>query len=171
MQRSLNSKTKSCRFDLHALSLAVCTVFLWPGMVQAQKPTISSPVYNAASYSTVVAPGSIITFTGLNLGPPQLLQASGYPLPISLGGTTVEVSINGVAISAPILYTSSRQVAAMLPSRTPTGNASLTVSHTGESSAGQRFSVVQSRFGIFTASSSGRGPAAVQNVNEPERFI
>jgi uncharacterized protein (TIGR03437 family) len=114
----------------------------------------------------VVAPGSIITVTGLNLGPAQLLQATGYPLPTNLGGTSAEVTINGLTILLPILYTSTRQVAAVLPSRTPTGNASLTISYNGQASSGQRFPVAEARFGIFTASSSGRGPAAVQNVDK-----
>ena len=171
LQRGPRASSKSLRIregERHSCSpfSFVLLLIVCAGEVQAQRPIISSPVYNAASYARVLAPGSIITVTGLNLGPDQLVSASGYPLPTNLAGTSAEVALDGVAISLPILFASARQVAAVLPSRTPMGKASLAISFNGQSSVRQQFSIARAQFGIFTASSSGRGPAAAHNVAE-----
>src|ERR1700679_1949955 len=94
----------------------------------AAAPAISG-VYNAGSWlppslpNSGVAQGAIFTLTGSGLGPSTLLQAQKYPLPTTqgLGGTTIQVKVGGVTETCIMIYTSSAQVAALLPSATPTG--------------------------------------------------
>lgn len=137
----------------------------WAAAVHGQTPRIISPVYNAASYGTVVAPGSIVTVRGENLGPTNLVQATGDPLPTTLAGTTVEVVTNAGAMPAAILHTSANQVAVLLPPNAPVGEATVTVSYNDRQSSGRRFSIAPVSFGTFTTSATGRGPAALQNVS------
>jgi uncharacterized protein (TIGR03437 family) len=61
-----------------------------------------------------------------------------------------------------MLYSSALQVAAILPSNTPIGAASATVSYNGQTSAAASINVVQSGFGLFTQNSQGNGPAIAQ---------
>jgi uncharacterized protein (TIGR03437 family) len=59
---------------------------------------------------------------GYDIGPGKLVRSPGFPLPLALGGTSIKVTVNGAALDMPIVYTSSSQVAALLPSSTPTGD-------------------------------------------------
>jgi uncharacterized protein (TIGR03437 family) len=62
-----------------------------------------------------------------------------------------------------MVYTLDRQVAAILPSATPAGNATLTVTYNGQTSNSASFQVVESAFGMFTLNQAGSGPAIIQN--------
>jgi uncharacterized protein (TIGR03437 family) len=63
-----------------------------------------------------------------------------------------------------MVYTSETQVAAILASRTPVGNASLVLNYNGRSSEPTRISVVRNAFGGFSRNQAGTGPGIVQNV-------
>ena len=52
-----------------------------------------------------------------------------------MGGTSVSVTVGSTTVSAPMYYTSATQVAALLPSNTPTGSGTLTVTYSGTASA------------------------------------
>src|SRR5580658_7000289 len=108
----------------------------------AAAPAITA-VYNAASWIPVslpnsgVAQGAIFTVTGTGLGPATLQQVQSYPLPTTQGlaGTTVQVTVAGVTETCIMVYTVDTQVAAILPSATPTGTGTLTVSYQGAKSS------------------------------------
>ena len=136
---------------------------------QAPPPSSTQPVVaaivNAATFSAgPIAPGEIVTIFGTNLGPSYLttlqLSADGRQVATSLVGT--EVLFDGVP--APIIYTSSRQVSAVVPfgvgGRTST-NAQ--VSYNRQASNTTTLEVAPTVPAIFTADSSGRGEAAVLN--------
>lgn len=150
--------------------LIFCTVA--GGAVYAQQPAVSS-VLNAASYTlpglpgSAIAQGSIFVVFGTNLGPATLVQASVFPLPTDLAGTSVRVTVSGTAVTAIMLYTSATQVAAILPSSTTVGTGTLTVTYNGQTSAGAAIQVVRSSFGIFTRNQAGSGPAWVQHAGAP----
>ena len=147
------------------------TIFL-SARLPAQ-PVISS-VVNGASYAASglpnadIAQGSIFTVFGGGLGPSTLWLAESLPLPTTLGGTSIK--ING-SLDAIVLYTSAGQVGAILPSQTPLGEASLTVTFFGKTSPPLRFRVVESSFGAFAQNQAGNGAGIafnyVGNGNEP----
>lgn len=134
------------------------------------QPAISpGGVVNAASYApaglpnSAIAQGSIFVIFGRNLGPATLTQAT-FPLPTNLAGTSVRVSVGGQTIDCYLIYTSAGQVAAILPSRTPVGSGTITVSYNNQASAPAPLTVTQSSFGIFTVSQSGTGPGVITDA-------
>jgi uncharacterized protein (TIGR03437 family) len=141
------------------------------GIAAAQTPTITNGgVTNAASYaipdlpSGALAKGSLIVIKGNNLGPDKAPTFSSYPLPLQQDGTSVKATVNGTSVDAYMMYTSKAQVAAILPSRTPSGNGTLTVTYNGQTSAPASIRVVDSAFGIFTLNQAGSGPGIFQNA-------
>lgn len=152
-------------------------VLLGIGSLFAQ-PKIGS-VVNNASYLTapqdsknnpignpVIAQGSIFVVFGTGIGPATLTYPAGLPLPTEVpasNGTSISISSGGQKVDAFIVYTSALQVGAILPSNTPVGNGSVTVTYNGKTSAAFTISVVQSRLGIFTSNVQGTGPAAAQH--------
>ena len=142
-----------------------CTVLL------TAAPSISS-VYNGASWApsglpnSGVAQGSIFTLTGSGLGPLTLQQVQSYPLPTTngLGGTTITVTVGGATETCIMIYTSANQVAAILPSATPVGTGTLTLSYQGASSS-ISITVLSANFGTFTLNEAGSGPGVVTDTN------
>ncbi len=119
---------------------------------------------NAASgVGLAISPGEIISLYGAALGPtaPAIQQpdANGFYGTL-LAGTTV--SFNGV--NAPLIYTSASQINAIVPYEVANGGmANIQVNYQGQSVASQTLPVVVTAPGIFTANSSGTGPASVIN--------
>ena len=89
------------------------------------------------------------------------LGANGL-VPTSLAGTSVVV--NGAP--APILYTSATQVAAMVPFGVTGPNAQVIVVYQGQAASALSVTVAPVSPGIFTANSSGTGPAAALNLQK-----
>ena len=84
-------------------------------------------VVNAASYSSPVAVGSIVSIFGSNLATvTQSASSDESPLPFSLGGTSV--SCNG--IPAPLFFVSPRQINAQVPWSIKAGTATLSAAET-----------------------------------------
>jgi uncharacterized protein (TIGR03437 family) len=129
-------------------------------------------VYNAGSWipaslpNSGVAQGAYLTVTGTGLGPTNLIVAPSYPLPTTqgLGGTTVQVTVGAVTQTCILYYSSATQVSAIVPSATPVGNGTLTVSYQG-ASASVAIQVVAGDFGIFTLNSAGSGPASITDLS------
>jgi uncharacterized protein (TIGR03437 family) len=107
-----------------------------------------------------IAQGAIFTIFGSNMGPATLTY-SDLPRLLTLAGTVVTVTSGSFTASAPLIYTSANQVAAIMPSATPVGNATLTVTYNGTPGAGSPVAVVSSNIGLFTVSQNGAGPAVV----------
>ena len=95
------------------------------------------------------------------MGPAVLAQVQSYPVPKQLAGTSVKVTIGGTATDALMVYTSAGQVAAILPSSTPVGTGTVTVTYNSQTSAGLPVTVVSNNFGMYTLSQDGTGPAVV----------
>lgn len=123
---------------------------------------------NAASYMSsrlpggAIAQGSIFVVFGARMGPATIAQA-GFPLPTTLAGTNVKVTSGGQTLDCPLVYTLAGQLAAILPSATPVGNATLTVTFNGQTSAARSFRVVASSFGTFSLNQAGSGPGIITN--------
>lgn len=148
-------------------------IFLLGGLttIAVAAPSITS-VANAASGIPQALPnggiarGSIFIVYGSGLGPATLLQVQSYPLPTSqgLGGTTVQVSVGGSQTYCIMIYTLESQVAAILPSSTPAGTGTLTVSYQG-AQASIAIQVVTNTFGTFAINENGSGPGVFTDTS------
>lgn len=110
-----------------------------------------------------IARGSLIHIAGAELGPAERQQA-GFPLPGAegLAGTSVRVSVGATSVDALLVAVSAKQVWALLPSSTPTGEGRLTVTYQNQS-ATANIRVVEAAFGIFSHASTSYGPAVAFN--------
>lgn len=99
----------------------------------------SNSVVNAASLTSPVAPGSIVSIFGANLNP-TTYQAASYPLATETNG--LSVTIGGKA--APLYYAGPTQVNAQVPFDVPVGQATVQIG-----SASTTVTVAASAPGIF----------------------
>jgi uncharacterized protein (TIGR03437 family) len=99
---------------------------------------------SAASYAAAAAPGSLIAIFGSNLATASEAAAS-TPLPVTLGGASVQV--NGVP--APLFWASPTQVNAQVPFEVQPGQASVVVFSNGLFSAPSALTITGSAPGVF----------------------
>jgi uncharacterized protein (TIGR03437 family) len=129
-------------------------------------PTITG-VVNNYSYippgfpNSGIAPGSIFLIFGKDMSssPPNVvLQSSASPgIPKTLEGATLSVSVGGTKVTPAMYYATPGQIAAVLPSNTPTGTATITVTYNNATSNAFQFQVVPYALGINTYNGSGSG--------------
>jgi len=128
----------------------------------------------AANYG--IAPGSIFVIFGSGMatpGAPAVLQDSACPippgnckgLPLTLNGASVSVTVAGLTVNPALYYATPTQIAAVLPSTTPLGAATVTVTYDGMASAPATFQVVLSALGLATMSGDGAGQVMATDAN------
>ena len=145
--------------------------FLTASCAVAQPVITPTEVVNSASYriqgmpGSGIAQGSIFTIFGSGLGPNTLVQAGPLPLPKTLGGTSVAVSVGGQTVSAFILMASGTQVNALLPSTTPAGSGTVTVTYNNQATPPEPVEIVTASFAPYTFNSSGEGQAIATDLN------
>lgn len=157
-------------FSIRGILQSGCLLVAFTGLAAAV-PLLNG-VYNAASWvpaglpNSSIAEGSIFTLTGTGMGPGSLVQVTSYPLPTSQGlaGTTVQVTVGGVTNYCIMVYTLGTQVAAILPSSTPVGAGTLTLSYQGAQGS-IPITVVRSSVGIFAVNEQGSGPGVITNLS------
>jgi len=155
------------------LLFVIALTVLVPHRVSAQPAIAALGIRNGASYAlpglpnSGIAQGSIFIIFGQNLGPAKIVQVSSFPLPTSQGlaGTSIKVTVAGTTVDAIMLYTLATQVAAVLPSNTPIGIGTVTVTFNDQTSAPAPITVVKSSFGTFSINQAGSGAGVLQNVN------
>jgi uncharacterized protein (TIGR03437 family) len=152
-------------------------ILILPAVLSVMPAFCAAPVIaaqgvkNAASYvdpqlpNGPIAQGSIFNIFGSSMGPATLTFAGSLPLLTTLGGTSINVTVNGTTAACFMIYTSAGQVAAILPSTTPVGTGTITVSYNGTPSAAAPITVAKSSFGIFTINQQGSGQAVIQDGN------
>ena len=134
-------------------------------------PSIAG-VYNAASWippslpNSGIAQGALFTVTGTGLGPGTLVEQGSYPLPTTVGlaGTTIQVKVGSVTEACIMVYTVATQVAAILPSATPAGSGTLTLTYQGGTSS-FAITVLAADFGTFTLNEGGTGPGVFTDAS------
>jgi uncharacterized protein (TIGR03437 family) len=137
------------------------------GAVAARAQVKVDAAVNAASFINSALPngklaqGVLFTAFGSNMGPASIVRVSEFPLPTTLGGTSVRVTVGGTQVNCLMIYTIAGQIAAILPNNTPVGNGTLTVTYNGQTSAPLNIQVVPHSFGIFSVNLSGTGPAVM----------
>ncbi len=97
-----------------------------------------------------IAPSSLFIVQGSGLADPgsPVLQDSSAGLPLTLNGAGITVVVGGVTTHPALYYTSSTQLAAVLPAATPVGTGTLTVNYRGTNGAPAPIQVVASAVGI-----------------------
>ncbi len=144
------------------LIVSFCAAFAFHAQGQA---------VNAANYlvpgmpGAGVAQGSIFILFGTFLGPGSLVQAGSLPLPTTLGNTSITVTVGAVTLNCYMVYSSANQVAAVLPSNTPVGGGSVTLTYIERTSNAIAIQVVASSFGTFALNQAGYGPGVIQNYD------
>uniref|UniRef100_Q01T33 NHL repeat containing protein n=1 Tax=Solibacter usitatus (strain Ellin6076) TaxID=234267 RepID=Q01T33_SOLUE len=129
----------------------------------------SGGIFNATGYQTKLAPDTVFTLFGANLGPASLVPATGPNYPDNLSGTSIRFTPvgGGAPIAARLVYTLASQVAGILPSSIGPGTYAVTVTYNTLTSAPQNVTVVARSFGIAAANSAGSGTAqaTIANIN------
>jgi uncharacterized protein (TIGR03437 family) len=112
----------------------------------APPPMSFMPPVNAASFTTAVAPGEIVSLFGSGLGPTK--GAVGEPTsglyPSSVAG--VQVAFSGV--NAPLLYVQAGQINTVVPKEVG-GSATIQISYQGQSAPPLNVSVQAANPGVF----------------------
>lgn len=101
----------------------------------------------------LVAPGSLVQITGLNLGPQTAVVATALPWPTTVGD--VSVTIDGKP--APLFSVASDTILAEMPSGTAIGLVDVVVTRTAGSSTPARVNVAAIAPAIRTAKDAGYG--------------
>ncbi len=78
-----------------------------------------------------------------------------------MGKVSVAITVNGTTTQAIILFSGQGQINAIVPSATPVGTGTVTVTYNGQTSAPEPINVVASSFGVFAVNSAGSGPGIV----------
>ena len=145
--------------------LALAGIFA--GNALGQAPTVTGLLNN---YSNTlpglpnygIAEGSIFVIYGTNFSSTQIgLQ---YPPPPTLNGVTIDVTVGTTTTHPLFYYLYSTQIAAVLPSATPVGTGTITVTTAAGTSAAFPIQVVASDFGLLTTN-GGSGPAQGYDAN------
>jgi uncharacterized protein (TIGR03437 family) len=136
---------------------------------QASLPISSGVVLGAADNLDAsiygLARGSLFSYYGTNLAP-SVMSAADLPLPAQLNGVSVTIITAAGQLEAPLLYVSPNQINGILPSVVPEGVYLLAVNLNGVAvSQSQNIKVTTARFGAFTRSQLGFGPAVLQQYD------
>src|ERR1700733_710739 len=150
------------------LILTATVIVFFATQLPAQPTVSSGGVLNVASYSYSglpggsIAQGSMFVVFGGSIGNTSNGSLS-FPLATTLDNTSIKVTSGGSTVDAIMIYTTPGQVAAILPSNTPAGSGTLTLTYNGQSAASVPVQIVPTSFGAFTQNQGGSGPAIIQD--------
>ncbi len=146
----------------------------------AQPVIRTSSVVNAANNlpaglpNAGLAQGSMFVVKGQNLGAKGLAIANLFPLSSALAGTSMKITVGGTTVDVLMAYVYGGlndsqgpfdQLAGIVPSNTPAGAGSLTVTFNNKTSAAVPVQIVSNAFGIFTINQQGSGPGVFTDPN------
>ena len=154
------------------LLLAAAATFV--GHAFAQAPTVGGLLNNYSftlpglpNYG--IAQGSIFDIFGTNLAG-QTTPLQNPPLQSTLNGVTINVTVSGVTTHPLFYFQSSIQIDAILPSTTPVGTGTITVTTSAGTSPEFPIQVVASGFGLLTKN-NGAGPVVGYDANNNHELI
>ena len=110
-----------------------------------------------------IAPGSLFVIYGSGLATGTNTDEK-FPLKQTLLSTSISVTVGGKTVTPGMYYVYPTQIAAVLPSTTPTGTGTITVNN-GNQSAQAQITVVDSAFGIDTVYGTGTGQGVATDTN------
>ncbi len=118
------------------------------------------PPTGTGDATVAISPGEIITLFGTGLGPATLVSTTNFSTQLS--GTSVNIG----GIDAPIVYTSSTLVSAIVPyGVNGMTSAKVVVTYQGQQSAPSTVQVAATAPGLFTLDSSGTGQALAVDLS------
>lgn len=148
----------------------VAAFFLLAATALAQ-PSVNAIQNNYSQLSSgmpnyAFAQGSIATIYGANMAPAGVLSGAFNPaLNKNLGGVSVKFTAGSTTTEGIPYYVSPTQLAVIIPSATPIGSGTFTVTYNNQTSAAFPVQIVQSNFGILTMNGTGFGQAAVLDTS------
>jgi uncharacterized protein (TIGR03437 family) len=132
-----------------------------PTLLEHLPPGMFTSVSAASAAGTTFAPGSLMSGYGSGLAASNWTTAVSVPWPISLAGTTVELTdSSGVTLNAPLIFVSSGQINYLIPEETVLGRVSAAVKSSGEVVARGTYILERVAPTLFTATGGAAGPAA-----------
>jgi uncharacterized protein (TIGR03437 family) len=139
------------------------------------RPTISAVLNNyglipAGFTNSGIAPGTLFIIQGYGLASTTSVSSlepttGGSVLPTTLNGASASVTIGSVTVVPAFYYAENIQLALVLPSNTPIGQGTVTVTYNGQTSAPFYFNVVTSAPGLAAAYGTGSGLAHAQDLD------
>jgi uncharacterized protein (TIGR03437 family) len=131
-------------------------------------PSIQS-VVNTASFQSVISPGEMVTVIGTFPGAPTLSamydDTASYPTTLA----NLTLTFNGVP--APLLYVSPGQINALVPTAVAgQKSVDVVVKQFSQSSPALTVPLLDTSPGIFTASQTGSGQAAISQLGADGKF-
>jgi uncharacterized protein (TIGR03437 family) len=128
--------------QLHLALIFLATAALLSQPASAQPTIAANGIRNSASYALPglpdagIAKGSIFVIFGQNLGPRRLSKSAAFQCPVQADwrGHPSRSPFNGTSVYAIMLYALATQVAAVLPSDTPIGTGTVSVTYNGQTS-------------------------------------
>ena len=142
------------------------------GLLPSNQPDTGTPqvtaVANGASFvADAVSPGEVLAIFGANLGPPEMMDSkvddSNH---LSIPSSETQVIFGGV--SAPLLYTSSTQLGAVVPFGTTGPTTEVLVLNKGQFSPPIQMPVLPATPALFTLDGTGGGQGAILNADGTE---
>ena len=118
----------------------------------------------------IVKGGSMASATSVSYTPcaspcTQLISSAAPGLPTTSNGASVSVTVNGTAVTPAFYYASATQLALVLPSNTPLGAGTVTVTYNGQTSAPFNIQVVANAFGFAAYYGNGSGLGLSTNAS------
>jgi uncharacterized protein (TIGR03437 family) len=125
---------------------------------------VTAVVNGASLLADAVSPGEVVTIFGANIGPVKMnsLEVDDAGHATSVLADT-QVLFDGVP--APLLYTSSSEIGAVVPFGTSGPTTRLEVVYRGQSSAPIQVPVVPATPAVFAQDRTGGGPGAILNAD------
>jgi uncharacterized protein (TIGR03437 family) len=136
-------------------------------------PTITQVINNyslipAGFTNSGIAQGALFIIKGSGLASATsvtALNSSAAPgLPTTYNGATVNVTVGSTTTHPVFYYAEAIQLALVMPSNTPVGAGTVTVTYNGQTSAPFNIQVVASAFGFLSNDGSGAGLSRVVNI-------
>ncbi|MBI1791896.1 MAG: beta-propeller fold lactonase family protein [Acidobacteria bacterium] len=113
--------------------------------------------------NAAIAQGSRLAISGKNIGPAAGVT-SDFPLKTELRGASIQIQSGDVTTAALMIYASNGFVTGVVPSTTPLGDATVTVTYKGRMTAPLPITIVKTSVGIRTLNGRGNGPAKAWTV-------
>lgn len=155
-----------------AVFLALCA--------QAQPVIRPASVVNAANNlppgfpNAGLAQGGVFILKGRGLGARGTALPGSFPLPTTMNGTSMRISVRGTTVDVPMVYVVGGlsdsqggfdQLAGIVPSNTPTGDGTITVTYNNQTSPPVPVTIRANAFGIFTINQAGSGPGVFTDTS------
>jgi uncharacterized protein (TIGR03437 family) len=120
-------------------------------------------VVNSADFTAAVAPGGLVTITGINLSS-TTQQAQGASLPEQLDGVSVEVLEGAAMQRAPLLSIGPRQISAQLPFSLTGPDVQVRVRNAAGLSSSAMVRLARRAPRLFTRTLDGKGEASIRRA-------